>query len=202
MPAHKIEIAPEVVAEGKRLYERTLTPMSDIAAHMGICRRTMENRIREWGWQRRRIPTLPIDLHHATRGAVVAAMTTDEPPGQSADLLPVTDERRAAVAARIQDAVERAMDAVERVLDKIDPADGAEAERAGRTLAGVSRTLHELATVTRPPEASPPDETDDDPVPGDIDEFRVELTRRIRRFVAAERDEEGPVHGESAAGVD
>ncbi len=202
MAGHKIEIPDERVAEGKRLYERTLTPMRDIAAHMGICRRTLENRVREWGWQRRRIPTLPIDLHHAARGAVVAAMTSDAPPGEGVELLPMSDARRAALAARIQNAVESTMEAVDRVLEKIAPADGAEAERDGRTLARVSRTLRELTAVTRPPEASPPHETDNDPVPGDIDEFRLELTRRIRRFVEAERDEEGPVHGGPDAGVD
>ena len=193
MAAHKIEIPADRVAEGKRLYERTLTPMRDIAAHMGICRRTLENRVREWGWQRRRIPTLPIDLHHAARGAVIAAMTSDAPPGEGTELVPMSDERRAAVAARIQDAVECTMDAVERVLKKIDPADGAEAERDGRTLAGVSRTLHELAAVSRPPEASTPDESNDDPVPRDVDEFRFELARRIRAFIEARQASAGRV---------
>ena len=50
MATPRIEIAPELVAEGRRLYEQTLTPMHYIAAMMGISRRTLENRIREWNW--------------------------------------------------------------------------------------------------------------------------------------------------------
>ncbi len=34
MVTRKIEIAPELIAEGKRLYEQTLTPLNDIAAVM------------------------------------------------------------------------------------------------------------------------------------------------------------------------
>jgi hypothetical protein len=202
MVAHKIEIAPEVVAEGKRLYERTLTPLRDIAAVMGISRGTLESRIREWDWKRRRTATLPIDLHLATRGAVMAAMADDAPLAEGASLAPDSPERRAAVAARIQNAVERAMRAVERVLDKLDPADSAEAERAGRTLAGVSRTLRELAVANLPPEASPPDETDDDPVPSDIDEFRFELARRIRAFIEARESGVGRISSDSGAELD
>ena len=36
MPSHRIEIAPEVAAEGRRFYERTLTPRDDIAVFMGF----------------------------------------------------------------------------------------------------------------------------------------------------------------------
>lgn len=42
---------------------------------MGICRRTLENRIREWNWTRRRTAERPIDLRHAMRGAIIAAAT-------------------------------------------------------------------------------------------------------------------------------
>jgi hypothetical protein len=53
MGARRIEIAPELVAEGKRLYEQTLTPIADIAAMMGVCRETLNNRSCEWGWKHR-----------------------------------------------------------------------------------------------------------------------------------------------------
>ena len=49
MTAHKIEIAPELVAEGQRLYERTLTPVHVIAKMMGICRDTLNNRRKKPG---------------------------------------------------------------------------------------------------------------------------------------------------------
>ena len=49
MATPKIQIAPERVAEGKRLYETTMTTIADIAALMGVSRRTLENRRQEPG---------------------------------------------------------------------------------------------------------------------------------------------------------
>ncbi len=46
MPTHKIQIAPELVAEGKRLHETTLTPPSDIAAVSQQQRAALAVRIR------------------------------------------------------------------------------------------------------------------------------------------------------------
>jgi hypothetical protein len=47
MATPKIRVAPALVAEGKRLYETTMTTIADIAALMGISRRTLDNRIVE-----------------------------------------------------------------------------------------------------------------------------------------------------------
>jgi hypothetical protein len=68
MVARKIEIAPELIAEGKRLYEQTLTPLNDIAAVMGITRGTLAARIKEWGWSLRRPGSRGVDIFHAMRG--------------------------------------------------------------------------------------------------------------------------------------
>jgi hypothetical protein len=75
MASPKIQVAPELVAEGQRLYETTMTTIGDIAALMGLSRRTLENRIVEWKWQRRRQPSGAIDIFHAVRGATVAVAT-------------------------------------------------------------------------------------------------------------------------------
>src|SRR5437016_6584349 len=53
MPA-KMGIAPEVLAEGKYLYEETLTPIGEILTRMGISRSTFYARVHEYGWVRRR----------------------------------------------------------------------------------------------------------------------------------------------------
>ena len=53
MPA-RIEIAPELAAEGRYLYEHTLMSVEEIAARMKISRSTLYARIREEKWQRRR----------------------------------------------------------------------------------------------------------------------------------------------------
>jgi hypothetical protein len=195
MSPRKIEIANELIEEGKRLYEETLTPLCDVAALMGISRRTLENRIREWNWRRRRIASRPIELFHAMRGAAVAAATDPARP-VDATSQPVSPQQRNALAARIQEAVEREINAVEQVLAALSPADPAEAERSSRTLASLARTLREVAALNQPDQQAAPDEADDDPVPSDIDEFRRELARRIRGFIEARRHGAGRVSDE------
>jgi hypothetical protein len=95
-----------------------------------------------------------------------------------------------ALAERILGVVEREMDAVDRVLAQLGPADSGEAERSARTLASLARTMHEIAALAKPDKATPPDETDDDPLPTDIDELRFELARRIEGLVEAQRQQE------------
>ena len=58
MPAHRKEIAPALVAEGRRLYEQTMVPVREIAALCGVSPTTLQDRIVAWGWQRRRRPQL------------------------------------------------------------------------------------------------------------------------------------------------
>jgi hypothetical protein len=85
---------------------------------------------------------------------------------------------------------------IERAVGVLGPSNEAEAERTVRTLAGISRTLREIAALNRPDEVAPPDEADDDPVPRDLDEFRNELARRIRGFVEARRNGAGRISDE------
>lgn len=58
MGTAKIQSAPECIADGKRLYELTLTPVPDIAAMMGISRKTLERRIRDGAGRRAARPAL------------------------------------------------------------------------------------------------------------------------------------------------
>ena len=186
MAAHKIPIAPELIAEGKRLHETTLTPLSDIAAVMGITRGTLAARIKEWGWKLRRPHSRGVDIFHAIRGAAAAVAIAETAPASAADLIPVSEQRRAALAISIHKVVE--CELAERAnIAVVKAADQAEAERSARTLASISRTVREIAALNQPVEVTPPDETDDDPVPGDIDEFRFELARCIRGFIEARR---------------
>jgi hypothetical protein len=67
----------------------------------------------------------------------------------------------------------------------------AEAARTARTLAILAQTLHALRRLRPGAEAAPlqpPDDTNDDDPPRDIDEFRRELARRIDAFVASRPD--------------
>jgi len=56
MPA-RIEVAPELIAEGKHLYEETLIPTDEIGARMGLSRSAFYLRVKEWKWKRRRYST-------------------------------------------------------------------------------------------------------------------------------------------------
>ena len=195
MAPRKMEMAPALVAEGRRLYEHTVMPVRDIALKLGISNTTLQNRIDEWGWKRRDYHS---ELMRKLRAAEVAASearapapepTTTEP---SASVAPAAPANRIAIAARITTVVEREMDAIERVLEVIGPANPIEAERSARSLASISRALREIAAFNQSDEVTPPDDADDDPVPRDIDEFRSELARRINEFVEARRSgEEG-----------
>jgi hypothetical protein len=202
MATPKIQIAPELIAKGKRLYETTMTTIADIAGFMGIKRRTLENRIVEWNWKRRRQPSGALEIFHAVRGAAIAVATAEPPVANGPKPEPVSEQQRLAIAQRIMSVVEREMDAAERIVNVIKPNDQIEAEHGARTLASVSRTLREIKALTEPDQVTPPDETDDDPVPRDIDEFRYELARRIRGFIEARRASAGRVSDESKASLE
>lgn len=187
------QIAPDIVAEAKRLYEQTITPTYDIAAMMGISRSTFNNRVSDWGWTRRGVNNPAVDIARVVRGSAVTTLTANAAIDAAADITRLEAAppmQRAALAARIQGIVEREMDAVERVLGRLGPADQAEAERSARTLASVARTLREIAALIKPDQVTPPDDADDDPVPRDIDELRHELARRIHTIIDAQRAED------------
>lgn len=177
-----IEVAEDLIAEGKRLYELTLTPVLDIAAMMGLSRRTLERRKKEWGW----VPRYP--PRHITMREEVAS-----PPDGIAEtrsilsLPPPTPEERVALAAYFHRTVERGLGQVNRILEKNGPADEAGAERAARVLVSIFRTLREMTAVMPPEETTPQDEADHEPAPRTIDEFREALAIRIERIIEAHR---------------
>ena len=193
MPPHCKKIAPELVAEGRRLYEQTMVPMREIAALFGVSPTTLQDRIVAWGWQRRRYDTRSVDLVIARHATAKSDAPQDAAPSA---LPPALPQERAAVAARVQATVERELTAVGRVLDVLGPSDRDEAERSARTLTSLARTLREVALINRTEEAAAPDDIDDDPIPRDIDEFRRELTRRIRNFIEARRNGAGRLRDE------
>jgi hypothetical protein len=182
MAPPKKPIAPELIAEGRRLYERTLTPTHDIASMMGISRSTFNNRLNDWGWTRRGVNSPAVDIARAVRGA--GRRRRGYAGGRCTDRCGAPAQRLA-LAARIQGVVESQMDAIDRVLQALGPSEQGEAERTARTLASLARTLREIAALTQPDEGAPPDDTDDDPIPRDIDEFRNELARRIHGLIEA-----------------
>jgi len=54
MAFEKKTFAPDAVANARRLYEQTQTPLNEVAASLGITRCTLASRIVEWGWTPRK----------------------------------------------------------------------------------------------------------------------------------------------------
>ena len=189
------EATPELLAEAKRLYEQTLAPVDDIAGMLGLSRSNFYKRVRDGGWRGRRARVNPFEFARALSGSAMKAIMAEPAEQPRADIAalddPTSPQQRLAMALRMQRVVEREMDAVERVIEKIVPTDQIQAEHGARALASVSRTLREIRALTRPDDEAPPDATDDDPVPRDIDEFRDALARRIEAFIDAEQGGDG-----------
>ena len=182
-----IKIAPERIAEGKRLYELTATPLEDIAALMGVSRWTVQRRIYEWGWAPRTA------LRRRADGSIVAPAPAnidgEAPP------TPPTHEERVALAAHFHRTAARGLDTVNRILDKCGPSDEAGTESAARALAATFRALREMTALMPSDITAPRHEADDQPVPRSIDEFREALAVRIERIVRAHRSGAGAGRG-------
>ena len=195
----RIDLPPEVLAEGKYLYEETLTPIAEICRRMGFSRSAFYARRDEGGWVRRRYCSLP-----GHPGLLQApAPDAPEPPApesngpDAAGAHTATREPPAALAIRVYDAVQRQMDAIESIQRTLRPTQEIQSERTVRILAALNRALREIAAITKTDETIFSDAADNDPVPRDLDQFRRELARRIKGLVDAERSSAG----ESAGGA-
>ena len=195
MPAKK-QLAPELIAQCKSDYEETLTPVNAICARMGVSRSGFYARVSGWKWKRRRYGTAVVSDHPVQEAP---APEQEAPAAPLPALEPVTPEALATIYARVVRAVRIEMDTIETVLKTLRPEREAQSERATRILATVNKTLCEIADMTRPDEMTPPDETDDDAVPRDIEQFRHELAQRIRELVGAQRNRTGASAGATVA---
>lgn len=196
MPARK-QVAPELIAEGRYLYEETLTPTDEIGARMDLSRSAFYLRVKEWNWKRRRYSSGGIE---AAQAAAVSATAASAPvvAQQVAETLPA--EPPLPFPERLRRVIDAQMQVAERTLKVLGPASSAEAERTSRILALVSRTVQDITASAQG--RLPANETDNDAVPVDIDEFRNELARRIRSFVEAKRPGAGGAGGDPAVRVD
>jgi hypothetical protein len=103
---------------------------------------------------------------------------------------------RAALVTRMWKTAERQVEEIEKRL-KAAGLELAERESNARTLATVAKTLRELSAfdeASKPGKSkkpTPDDDSDDDPVPRDINDFRRELARRIDALVDRRTDARG-----------
>lgn len=197
MPPRK-QVSPERIAEGKYLYEETLTPTDEIGKRMGLSRSAFYLRVKEWGWTQRRY-SHGLSEEDAAPILPQPSAAAPEPPlaaTEAADLAPPSEEpaiefeTRARTYARAFAAVGRQIAIIEGIQTTLMPVQAAQAERSARVLATLNKSLLEITEATKPDESANADDADD-AIPRDIDEFRRELARRIRGLVDAERRREG-----------
>jgi hypothetical protein len=182
MPATRKLIDRDKIAEARQLYERTLVPVDDIAALLGISRRTLTGRIPEWKWKQRKTGAREISKVRASpTPGEKPKLVRKAVPRKGAGEPPQAPAERVALIERMQKVVEREIDAVEQVLTTLGASDRLETEGAARTLASLARTLRELAQL----DTAPPAETNNDHSSvRDLDEFRRDLSRRLDRIIS------------------
>jgi len=187
MPLRK-EIAPDKLAEARRLYEQTLTPTHEIWFLMGVSRSTFYARAREGNWQSRR---------YIVSGATEMTDEKAEPdtPPEPDETEPFTAKRKAALRDRLLRAAEKKMVSIERILRTIKSDNPAQAERSARIMASLKISMREIDELTRPEPGMPHNAVDQDELPRDLDELRCELAKRVNAFVdAATGDSEAGPH--------
>ena len=129
-------VAPEVLAEARRLYEQTLAPVRDIAAMMGISVTYFYKLSHRYGWRQRQAKD---GTGHFTRAlsrsgaaALIGGQPDDalrappEPPPP-----PATAEQRLVLAQRLQEAVGEQIDAIKRVAQLVGDKKPGRSRRAG-----------------------------------------------------------------------
>ncbi len=206
MPA-KIEIPPDLLAEGRFLYEETATPVNEIWVHMGLTRSTFFARLHELGWVKRRYCPPAQDTISASEPAPPAPEGSAAGTTKKETENKVTPALHAALSVRVYDAMQKQMDAIESIQRTLRPGAAMQSERTARILAILNKALREIAAITKSTEATPdaarnePVPADNDPVPADIDEFRHELARRIKGLVESERGSAGEGSGGASSAL-
>lgn len=179
-------VTPEVLEEARRLYEHSRVPLLDIAAMLGICKSTLNNRVKQWGWTRRAARIPPAMSIPGRQPVPEAAAGPGASPPAAPPPVAGTPETRAELIARLVARVENEISQVERLVTKARLSAAtdsvAEAERAARTLAVLVRSLRELDALKR--EADVPEDEDIDDGPRDADAYRRELAATLERVLA------------------
>ena len=165
----------EFLAEAQRRIEHTTESMTSIAGKFGMHHSVLSNLIQREGWVRPEAALHRRGLSPAMRLAAAAdALAAAPAPPDPAAL----DRIEQAVLAELA-----TVETMRASLDK-EPLRPIDAERTARTLSIHTETLAKLRRH-RLAAAAPAGTDHDDDVPADIDDFRIELARRIDVFVAS-----------------
>ena len=202
-----VQYAPELIAAVRHRYEETDQPMPAIAGECGMSLRALHRMVEREGWSKRS-ERPPRNLPPAARLMEEVRSLADERRAAAAE----AEAQPAPVAAPAQDANQEVNDsrsAIDRIEALVMKEIAAE-EAARAVLRGAPRSRSEARDVTRNLSTLTQtlqtlrrmragEKTDGtcancphyDPVPEDIDEFRMELARRIRAFIASRTEAAG-----------
>jgi hypothetical protein len=195
-------------------YEHTDRPVDDICAEHGISAGTLRDRMRRWGWTRRRAPVpregpppapaplaptlYPSPVCGGGKAGGDASPASGEDKGESAASFGTAADTAGAddrpIAARLQSAVARLLPAIEATAATLGagPMHPREMERAARVLAGLTRTLRELTEQQRQHAAEEAARAEESK---DLDEIRRDLALKLEAIVGARLEAEGGAEG-------
>ena len=203
-----MQFTDELLADGKRRYEQTSEPLDLIATDFGIHRTTFTNMAKGLGWVRHQpsarelsaaarllaqTEKLEAEMLTALQAPPPAAAEGDDaapdasvaPPDALPNALP---ESIAASIDWLHRGVRGQIAAVEALRARLNATRQTVQEAAviSRTLVSLTGALHKLQHMACGPlPVGQNGQDDDDDLPEDLDEFRNELARRIRVFVAS-----------------
>jgi hypothetical protein len=202
MPA----LTPEDWAQIRHDYEHTARPIEEICAAHGISSGTLRDRVRRWGWQRRRPPipregpaamvgpSIWIEAPQAPHPDPVSASGEREqnphpdPPPQAGEGEERTepsphlaDDRP--IGQHLQSAVARVLPAIETTLATLaaGPMQPRQMEQAARALGSLTRTLRELNGLLAQHAVQEP--------PQNIEALRESVMRTLNNMVASEMED-------------
>ncbi|MGE0564399.1 MAG: hypothetical protein AB7O50_07770 [Pseudolabrys sp.] len=210
-------LSPETWARVRYEYEHTRRTIEDICLAHGISAGTLRDRMRRWGWRRRRgpvpaqgpaAPTIPLleflPGEQASEGRPDEAARNPGPASPQeaphsaplhAGYQPSGDPAASAPALHDPDLktmTARLAPAIQTAIARLAAASQPrELEQTARALTALLRSLRELNALTAEQRTAAQDDSmPDDPPPDDIDAFRRELARRIDAFVAGRETSE------------
>lgn len=192
------ELTTETWRQIRHDYEHTDRPIGDICAEHGVSSGTLRDRVRRWGWTRRRLPipfegppaATPHDMPlPAERAFDPEASSRAASPGEPSP----PDDRP--IAERLRSAVACVLPSIEGTLATLarGPVHPRELERTSRALAALTRTLRELSALMAEHNTAPVCRCGGPATPERLDEMRHELARKLEAFVASRADAAGEV---------
>jgi hypothetical protein len=180
---------PELLANGRYRYEQTAEQVATIAADFGIHPGSLRRLAQRLGWVRynmapRALPAAARLMAEAARIETLSRPPDGEMPAAATDDIAGFD---VTVIARLERQVMEELATVEAMRAQLKglPRRPRDAETTARTLTALTDTLQKLQRLRCAVPQTGPNHDDISDMPADLDEYRLELTRRIRQFLAS-----------------